>query len=129
MTMRDAAELFYQADVDLNNGANYLSICNRFQARGLMETCPNSINEHAATLNSKLINSQAFANGSGNAVIRLNQLQDTKLNLYNVNGQLIKSTSQNTTELNVSPINLKAGVYLVEIIGASHREIFKLVKF
>ena len=129
MTMLDAAALFYQADVDLNNGANYLSICNRFQARGLMETCPNSINENPVTLNSKLRNSQAFANGSDNAIILFNQTEQALISIYNINGQLIKCSTHHTNEISISPIGLKAGVYLIEIIGTSVRETFKLVRF
>ena len=129
MTMLDAAALFYQADVDLNNGANYLSICNRFQSRGLMGTCPNSVNEHTISLGSKLLNSQSFAKGSDNAIILLNRTEETLISIYNINGQLIKSSTHHTDEISISPADHKAGVYLVEIIGASGREIFKLVRF
>ena len=129
MTMLDAAALFYQADVDLNNGANYLSICNRFQSRGLMGTCPNSVNEHTISLGSKLLNSQSFAKGSDNAIILLNRTEETLISIYNINGQLIKSSTHHTDEISISPEDHKAGVYLVEIIGASGREIFKLVRF
>ena len=129
MTMLDAAALFYQADVDLNNGANYLSICNRFQSRGLMGTCPNSVNEHTISLGSKLLNSQSFAIGSDNAIILLNRTEETLISIYNINGQLIKSSTHHTDEISISPADHKAGVYLVEIIGSSGREIFKLVRF
>ena len=129
MTMLDAAALFYQADVDLNNGANYLSICNRFQSRGLMGTCPNSVNEHTISLVSRLLNSQSFAKGSDNAIILLNRTEETLISIYNMNGQLIKSSTHHTDEISISPADHKAGVYLVEIIGSSGREIFKLVRF
>ncbi|MBL4624532.1 MAG: T9SS type A sorting domain-containing protein, partial [Flavobacteriales bacterium] len=129
MTMPGAAALFYQADVDLNAGINFWSICNRFQARGLMGMCPNSINEHTISLNSKLVNSQSFAEGTGDAVIQLNRLEKVTMTIYRVNGQLIRSTTHNSSELSISPAQFKSGLYLIEIAGESGSETFKLVRY
>jgi hypothetical protein len=129
MTMVDAATLFYQADVDLNGGANFFSICNRFQARGLMSACPNGINKHKVVLDIELLNSQSFAKGTGGAIIRLNRLEETRMNIYSTNGQLIQTSVHNSPELAISPTLFKSGIYLVEVLGESRSNTFKLVKY
>lgn len=129
MSMMDAALLFYQADIDLNNGANSWTICNYFQNRGLMNSCPNSVIDSESTNTTiKLINSEGFTRGTENASFIISTPTSGTLSIHSIKGQLINEISFEGNQVEVSPSLLRSGVYIINIATTQGSQSFKLIR-
>lgn len=115
ISMADAAVLYIKADSNLNGGANYTTICNRFLNRGLVSSCPVSINEFEKQ-NHIILNTQKFAS-SGNIELHFNKNIKGKINIYDIQGRNIHSENipNSISELNIEGINFPGGMYIISI--------------
>lgn len=140
MTMRDAAQLFVDADSTLNNGQYYAYIAHIFYERGLLETVdvprpPDLILGISDTAEGQafvsLINSIGFA--AGDAPLRLiNESRDPfEVVVLNIAGNEVLSPgtlgAQGTLEL--FPDRFAPGVYLIHIRGNSRTETYKVIRW
>ena len=131
MTMADAAQLYIQADTLLYNGANYPWICNRFKNRGLITVgCPPlSISEKHTASDIRLLNSMGFAFSNEAATVILPAAGTALIQLYNIEGRLLRSDEiSNRESIIISPEGLAGGTYLLQVTTPQETTAFKLVK-
>lgn len=129
-TLPDAAYYMLQADSLLFNGVNVPTICSRFQQKNLLTgNCfPTTITAISNTVNNiKISNTLAFANGSGNAFIQLDN-EKYDIALYNINGQVITTFEQVSGLFELSPNDLVGGVYILKVSSSDGVRSFKLVR-
>lgn len=131
MSMTQAANLFLQADTLLNNGVNTDVACMYFSQRGLLQCGPVGLSEEE-NINSSIsiINTGAFANGSGGAVLRFSKLCSGRINLYDITGKILLDHSfSGISSYPISPLRLTEGVYFLNVQTPGETVNFKLVKF
>ncbi|MEO8146373.1 MAG: T9SS type A sorting domain-containing protein, partial [Bacteroidia bacterium] len=120
MTMPDAALLVIQADSLLTGGANFFNLCDRFTARGLYTGACTfaAINELGDISNPvQLLNTNDFANGTGNLIINLNTTEkNVVVNINDVTGREINSFNYSDIDnIEISPAALSKGIYFITI--------------
>jgi hypothetical protein len=125
MTMRQAAELFVQADTILYDGIHGTPILDRMCARGLLE-CEVGIGERSQSHAFEVYNSAGFSSGTGE--LRIVAKDAITVNLYNAVGQLLHSKSSGSGTLQLSSRNLHTGMYLLEVTTKDSRSTVKLLK-
>lgn len=125
MTMRQAAELFVQADTILYNGVHGTPILDRMCARGLLE-CEVGIGEQSQTHAFEVYNSAGFSSGSSE--LKIVAKEAITVRLYNAVGQLLLTKSSNSGQLQLSSRNLRSGMYLLEVSTSNSRSTVKLLK-
>lgn len=131
MTMKDAAQLFFQADQTLNNGIYKGPICNRFLARGLFDNCVTSINSTIAKENfeMKLFNSAEFTSNKSNAYVRFNHDTEGHVYIYNISGKLKTNFEFKGNSVSISPNEFESGIFLMTISTPQLTQSFKLIKY
>jgi hypothetical protein len=128
MTMSAAAQLLIQADELLYNGVHRNTLCYFLNERGLFNCFVNV--EKQAKHQFKIINSNAFASGKGNATITFPENSDYILSVFEFNGKTIQKIKINNSSFyELSPQNLESGMYLFIIENTQTSYRFKLVKY
>ncbi len=131
MKMSDAAQLVIQADSVLNNGLFYYQLCNRFYNRGLINNCEVGLGEKIAEVEFvRLLNSENFALGTGNAVFQFNKPIISFLKVFDINGKLLFTKKlSDTLEFSLSGKEFSEGIYFIKISSGEFEKNFKLVRF
>ena len=126
MTMPQAALLFLQADTLLFGGANFTPIRQRMYDRGLIPWNVGIEDVNAQESTFDVFNSAGFASGTGN--LRINSTEKFQATLYNALGQELSAEKVNSGSFLLSSVNLKSGVYFLELTSENHRKTVKLVR-
>ncbi len=126
MTMRQAAELFVQADTILFNGVHGTPILDRMCHRGLL-VCNVGINDATDTQRAfEVYNTAGFS--SGTAAVRVVAAEEFTARLYNALGQLLLTETAASGQLELQSDGLLAGVYLLEVTTGNASSTVKLIK-
>jgi hypothetical protein len=126
MTMPQAAVLFLQADTLLFGGANFTPIRQRLYDRGLIpwNVGIEDVNGQASIF--EVFNSAGFSSGTGD--LRITSTEQFEAKLFNALGQELSLMKANSGLLSLASVDLKAGVYFLELTSANHRKTVKLVR-
>lgn len=117
-TMPQAAHLMYDADSILNNGNNRWLLAQEFNNRKF-DAFPTGLTDALiANQNISVINTSAFANGTGSASIKLTQFEVFDAVIYNTAGQQI-SVIKTTKELTLNPADYNSGMYLIKLTNSN----------
>jgi hypothetical protein len=126
--MSQAAQLFIQADELLYEGEHKNTLCYFFSERGLFECFVNV--ERLQKPGIEILNSAAFASGTGNTTIVFPEKSDYFLSVFDLSGKNIQNIKvPYASNYELSPNNFEPGIYLflLESHQISYR--FKLVKY
>ena len=116
-TMPQAAHLMYDADSILNNGNNRWLLAQEFNNRKF-DAFPTGLTDALiANQNISVINTSAFANGTGSANIKLNEGAIFDAVIYNIAGEQI-SVFKSTKELTLNPTDFKSGMYIIKLTSS-----------
>lgn len=135
MTMSQAATLYIQADSSLNNGANYPYICHLFKDRGLVSTCnaprPIFVNVDGKLMSSSpkaiVQNSLGFVSGTNPLKILLPK-KDVEFRMYNLEGKLVKEGNISDSELELNPLSIDKGYYILQLRSINYTEVIKFTR-
>lgn len=126
MTMRQAAELFVQADTILFNGVHGTPILDRMCDRGLL-VCNVGINDATGTQRAfEVYNTAGFSSGA--AALRVVAAEEFTARLYKALGQLLLTKTAASGQLELQSDGLRAGVYLLEVTTGNASSTVKLIK-
>lgn len=132
MSMKDAARLVIQADSALNNGAYYYQICDRFYNRGLIDICMTGIGKNIDPENSvQLLNTENFATGKGNAILRFNKPGEAIIQIFDVTGKLLfrkELKNENEFIIKGKGDELASGMYFLNVLSEKNSVNFKIAK-
>lgn len=130
MSMPDAAQLFIQADSNLNGGANYWKICPRFYNRGLISNCTTlSVPEKNHQSGITLMNSFGFSEGDSPLTILLPQKCVFDVTIYDSVGKLIfRQNSIEGNQYSISPQLLTKGMYIIVLHSGNNQISFKALR-
>jgi hypothetical protein len=112
-TMPQAAKIMYDTDSITNNSKYRWVLAEEFVARKLGDFYTGT-NEVLLNKQISLLNSYGFANGTGNATIKLNQAGTFNIQMYDVNGHLILSRN-NINQLDLNPSEFDVGMYILQL--------------
>jgi hypothetical protein len=112
-TMPQAAKIMYDTDSITNNSKYRWVLAEEFVARKLGDFYTGT-NEVLLNKQISLLNTYGFANGTGNASIKLNQTGTFNIQMYDVNGHLILSRN-NINQLDLNPSEFGAGMYILQL--------------
>lgn len=122
MSMKDAAQLFIQADSLIYNGAHYADICSRFMSRGLIDNCVVGITETKKQL-PKLLHLD-----NGIVIIQLSQPKNYSVKVYNLLGKLLLTKNGNDNQVIIDHINTGINSYLISLTTEDNVYNYKVVK-
>lgn len=131
-TLPEAAFYVMQADTILFGGSHSNTICSKFQAKHILDiNCkPVGISETQSVAGIQLINSVGFANNEGNAQLVFPEKTDGHYDLIDMSGkQLISKSFKESRNLEITPGQLRTGIYLLSIQTPKGRYSFKLARY
>lgn len=114
MTMQHAADLLVQADSVLYGYAHFYDLQTNLVHRGFTVTAGlKTLVQNVPGL--LVVNSQGFANGSGNVQISKKEAGLLKANLFDSNGKLLNSFEEFNTEIKFGSNQLPFGIYFLKV--------------
>ncbi len=127
MGLQDAADLLVQTDSLFFNKAHFGPIKQRLAERGFAVylTVPELANFKNSVL---LVNSQGFANGTGNLTVLQSASDPLKLSVYSINGTFIKATEW-LAQPELIASEFAAGIYIVKVQSQTSSYTEKVIKF
>jgi zinc metalloprotease ZmpB len=130
MTMRDAAQLYMEADATVYGASHTWEICKIFLGRGLLNECTVGIDtKKEPTQQFQLTHSEAFAFGIQNAIITSASDEIKQIRMYDISGKLLYQQSFSDLFFEIEHDKFTSGCYLIEISNATDYQIFKILKY
>ena len=128
-SLTDAARYMMQADTLLNGGVNAFTICQHFASKNILawDCFPVSVSETKSSNRLvKVINSYGFSTGTANVVFQLNTIDAATLQLFDMNGSLLRTEKFSNALLELSPDVYSTGIYIAKIVTSRGIQTVKL---
>ncbi len=125
-TMPQAAKIMYDIDSITNNSKYRWVLAEEFVTRKFGDFYTGS-NEVLLNKQINLLNTYDFANGTGNASIKINQPGTFNIQVYDVNGHLILSRN-NINQLDLNPTDFGVGMYIIHLNYNGERAYMKVLR-
>lgn len=125
-TMPQAARMMYDADSIMNNKVHLVELANEFNARKF-GNFPVGLNDIAFDRDFSLLNTLAFAQGTGDANLSTKQGGVFAIEVIDVNGRKINSMEGSSVVLKTD--DYRPGIYFVSITFNGRSGYHKLVKY
>ena len=125
-SMKDAAKLFMQADSILYGNYDAWKIGKYFNQRELGSFSA-GVNDIVNSATFKVLNTAAFSDGSGDAIIET--ILPSNICIYNINGQKLVDIKNNSDKIVIQTSQYQKGFYFITIENTNGVFTSKLIKF
>ncbi len=129
MTMPQMARIILKGDSLLNASAYYTPVKRAFVHHNILQWGLSTGPEVIAAKDIKLVNTQAFANGQEDALVKLPMPADAQLAVYDMQGREVwTGNASHTEQISISPGIVAPGMYILHVSVGQVQQSFRLLR-